>query len=218
MRTPPELDLSELPAAEYNHASHISNLLMILETQLVQFSAAAFLIEHCEQMDRLNWGKAPSRSDRQWFHGMFVAARDAAMTVYNFGWTLKTSIPDNLRRCPTFAKKADQELLRGARRDFEKNFKDHASLRHAVGHAAELMQNTDKFKKNAAGGGIVQCNLEYRSLVYTIDGKRVALPITNETLTTLDSIAERTYQGFAPVTLQPRFPDLRRPFPDAASR
>lgn len=205
---PPGFDTRGLPKAEELEALHLWDLLDDLAQFTLDFEAALDLLDVAEQMLKQSlsrnedWG--PAIHAQRW---PYVPARDAAVTLYQFGWTLVSSIPDALRRCPAFMAKVDHSKLKAARRQFEDGFKSHHLLRHAVGHAAEIFQTREAIKQHAAvgmhlGGGrfYQRGNLLYRTLSYTIDGKEASVPITRDTLATLERLAVQTFEGFAPVS------------------
>lgn len=205
---PPRLDTRALPKAEELEALHLWDLLDDLAQFSSDFECALDLFDIAERklMQSLerddDWGQAIHA--QRW---PFVPARDAAVTLYQFGWTLTVSIPDALRRCPTVTAKVDHDALRSARRNFEDSFKTHHLLRHAVGHSAELSQTRDAMNRHAAKdrhgfSGFMRGNLFNRSLTYSIDGKTASVPITRDTLDALLAITTKTFAGFAPVSWQ----------------
>jgi hypothetical protein len=218
---PPTFDTRELAKAEELEAWHLWDLLDELAKFTLDFEAALDLLDVAERMlaesmkHDEDWGPSIHAGRRP-----SVAARDAAVTLYQFGWTLTVSIPDALRRCPTFMAKIDASKLREVRRKFEEGFRTHHLLRHAVGHAAELFQTREDIERHAAvgrhlGGGrfYQRGNLLYRTLSYTIDGKEASVAITRDTLATLERLTTETFEGFAVVS----FPNVDPAFPSGAA-
>jgi hypothetical protein len=204
---PPPIDTRGLSEQESYEAAHLWDLLDELAQFSLDFEAALDLLDVAEHKLKeslkvdLEWGEAIHA--QRW---PFVPARDAAVTLYQFGWTVSVSIPDALRRCPTLTAKVDHPKLKAARRTFGDNFKTHHLLRHAVGHAAEIFQTHEDVQRHAAvskrvnSRAFMRGNLFDRTLVYTIEGKEVSVAITRETLAKLERLTTETFEGFAPVS------------------
>jgi hypothetical protein len=209
---PPGFDTKGLSEAEELEALHLWDLLDVLAQFTLDFEAALDLLDVAESMQseslqrRSGWGPAI------W---PFVPARDAAVTLFQFGWVLDTSITDALRRCPTFRAKVDHEKLKAVRREFDAAFPTHVSLRHAVGHAAQLNQTRENIQRHAApskhfgaGRAFMRGNLMNRTLIYSNNGVEASVAITRETLATLERFTTETFEAFAPVSW-PNVPDPR---------
>lgn len=206
---PPVFDTRSLSEPEEYEAGHLWDLLDELAQFTLDFEAALDLLDVAERMHRdvfagdPEWG--PATQAGRW---PFVPARDAAVSLYQFGWTLTTSIPDALRRCPTLMAKLDTTALREIRRQFQDAFSTHHLLRHAVGHSAELAQTREHIAKNAAtskqfGGRLFQRGkLLNRTLSYTIKGTEASVAITRETLAVMKRLTTETFDAFAPISWQ----------------
>lgn len=203
---PAGFDTSGLSEAEEYEALHLWDLVDGLGRYAEDFEAAVEMLDIAERLLHQSFDVEDREQGLYAARRVYVPARDAAVTVYQFGWTLKHSIPDALRRCPTLSAKVSHETLKAARREFDDGFKTHQLLRNAVGHAAELSQTREAMERNASrnragtGGFFEQGNLYNRTLTYTIDGKVASLPITRDTLGTLVAITRKTFAGFAPVS------------------
>ena len=199
LEDPPTLSLHQLEETEQYQGGHLWDLLDDLRTYAIEFEASVRLLQQCTE--KLREVDADRDLDEYWLwsHARHIPARDAALTVYHFGWTLLTSIPETLRRCPTISLQADHVELRAARGQFEERLGNYSQLRHAVGHRAELRQSTERKQANAAlnkASGyreIIWGNLERNSLVFTIKGKRVSLAVTCETHQALVDTVQRTF-------------------------
>lgn len=191
---------------EEHEALHLWDLLDELAQFALDFECAVDLLEQAERM--LHRSLEP---DAQWAVAVhvqrlpYVPARDAALTLYQFGRTLIHSIPDALRRCPTLSQKVDHAALREVRRRFEESFKTHELLRHAIGHAAEIFQTRKDIERHAAptrmfgGRAFLRGNLLNRALTYTINGKEASVAITRSSVDALEKLSEGTYDAFAAV-------------------
>jgi len=119
LEDPPDLGIDQLPEAEQYEAGHLWDLLDDLRSFAIEFEGAVRLLDYCETMLRATNAEENLDEHWLWSHGRHIPARDAALTVYQFGWTLITSIPETLRRCPTISTLADHPALRAVRREFK---------------------------------------------------------------------------------------------------
>ena len=194
--------MRRLPEAEAYEASHLWDLLDELRSFTIDFEAAVRILDFCLASERETIGEDQADEHWLWVHGRMIPARDAAMTIYQFGRTLTNSIPNTLRRCPTITALTDQEALKAVRRDYQERFGNYTLLRHAVSHRAELRETTEKKQSNAAidrSSGhpeIIWGNFDFGAFVFTIKGQRLSLPISMETHSALVSFMLRTFAAF----------------------
>lgn len=136
----------------------------------------------------------------------FVACRDAAMTMYHYGWTL-AKIRSLLGQAPETITRTDPIALKEAENDFKALNPLYIKLRHAVAHAAEA-EVGPKSKQNYAtnsigdyinivGDGKIMLagSLVGRSYVWTFEGKTIELPMIPATLHALVDVTARVYDA-----------------------
>jgi hypothetical protein len=197
---PPFFNVAGMPEQERVSTWHLWDLLDDLNAFSADFEAGVRLLEHCRSL-HFTALENDSTDERLKFRWLFIPARDAALSLYHFGWVLTTSIPQALGRCPTVRGKLDPDAVKAIRREFQDRFPDYHSLRHAIGHAAELTQSRDSINKNAAkggsnGSGFMRCNMRDNRLIYTINGKEVSVAISRTNADALWDFTRRTIAEF----------------------
>lgn len=142
-----------------------------------------------------------------------MAARDGALAIYHFGQALD-AIGSSLKECPTVRACTDHTKLRLVRTQFHAHFPSAHSIRHVIGHHADIGAAIEWSAKHSVRGPyqatfggtairildhahIVFCdNLYDHTYVVTYDGAVHSYQITAETSDTISKIRQKTYSAF----------------------
>ncbi|MEB2843796.1 hypothetical protein [Endobacterium cereale] len=128
-----------------------------------------------------------------------MAGRDAAMTVFHFGKTLH-NVRTSLRRTPTIKDKVNDDDLRNARRELERQFRHYEIARDAVGHRAESLESVEKIKRDSvrdsSGHRYQMGYIEGDNYVATYKGQKLSVGLDEKTLRALTQIARQVYSAF----------------------
>ncbi|MBR0869031.1 hypothetical protein JQ633_01575 [Bradyrhizobium tropiciagri] len=133
---------------------------------------------------------------------LFIAARDGAVTIYNFARTVEGLKGTPFVGCPTVSAHVDHDQLRVSRKLLRDGFPDFAPIRHAVSHAAELREEGTKHQAEAVIGDVfpvlqatpwgnmrtkmtLRGVLQDRKFISTFDGRFRTYDVTADTLTRL---------------------------------
>jgi hypothetical protein len=209
-RSGPIFDLAGLSKAEIPAAQNLQMLILVFnryadnfERALDVFDFAAGQFAHVLQRRREELKSEPSaratldaERDR-WAGWMHVAARDAVMTLYQFGQALK-AVRNNLGSVPKLRPHIDSAALKTAESLFYKaRFPQADDVRHAVAHSAEKLA---KIEEDAHRHGAFYSDvLSGRSLVMTHKGIDLSVPITVETLRAITDIRHLVNAAFRAV-------------------
>jgi len=188
-----------LPTEEHSGFLHLFDHIMRLAQLALQFEAAVALFDF-SQDDRLP-SRRDEESDEVYFtrrHDMqikrawiFIAARDAAITLDQFFKSLK-GIGNYRTKCPTFYQRLDLGKIREVRRDFTKVFPHIEKIRNRVAHEVENLADPAKMEKHADGKLYMINSMIGRQFVNTIDRERVGYELsdaaTNEIKETVAAI------------------------------
>jgi hypothetical protein len=167
---------------ELDHALHIVNGLNSLTRYMFHFGDAVYLYQAAiSQNPRPAW--------------VFVPCRDAGMSIYHFSILLK-ALRSSLRYVPTLKASINHQLLRTASRQFNRDFPDTETMRHAIAHQAELVEDLAALRSNiivgdgsyitknvwieAGKSAMFQDYLEGATYYNAIDGKMVKFDITKQ--------------------------------------
>ena len=120
----PLADLQQLPAC-----AKLDARLHELASYVGDFDAAIQLFGETRPVAK------ESPKHRRW---MFIAARDGAVTLFNFDKALQT-LGQLLRSCPALWAHAPPKPFKDARKIFDTAFPTVGDSRHAVAHAAEFV-------------------------------------------------------------------------------
>jgi len=133
-----------LPESETSAAYVLTRNIMSLNRQVEKFAAALALRRSCEgQTDQFP-------ITLQW---IFIAARDATMTIYHFAKTLE-AIRGGCKNAPILQGRVDHERLKLAKKIFDARFPDFEALRHSVAHSAEKTRSAESFAMNTFSGSL----------------------------------------------------------------
>ena len=149
-------DQGLISPAEQKAGHHIAQAVVALNSYLEEFHYALKLFDAIDaEMAKLAPASAlrsmPQAEQTAWGDKMMtylrwkqIAARDAAMTIYHIGRAISAIRTKNLPLCPTLGALTDHAALREADRRFERAFPHYELIRHAIGHAAEIMATRQK--------------------------------------------------------------------------
>src|SRR4051812_35353274 len=135
---PPTINIAALPPEEQIiTAWEISNGLRNLSRYCRGFQIAMSLFDFskAETVRFEADGIKPSLPFQEW---MYLAGRDAAITIFHFGKAIsiiRRTIFDN---CPELAAKLDESEFQKVISFFKKRFPRWEGIRHTVAHAAEM--------------------------------------------------------------------------------
>src|SRR5690349_10540688 len=79
----------------------------------------------------------------------FIAARDAAMTVWHFGDAMGQISTAMYRDVPTLRELVDRSILRSATKRFNECFRGAEAIRDAISHIAEFGGTLQKLDENS---------------------------------------------------------------------
>jgi hypothetical protein len=139
----------------------------------------------------------------------FSAARDGALSIYNFYWALK-GIPDSLNECNYLANRLNLVELRKVRKKFDALFTNATQVRHAVGHATEKAKNRREHNQHGFTGIVkipglnlgpvkrflIVDHLYRRNFCNTWQGKIECYKISKKTLADLASVRDAAFDVF----------------------
>lgn len=206
----PILDLAGLSKAEIAAAQNLQMRILVFnryaenfERALDVFDFAAGQFAHVLQRRREALkseagARATLDAERdRWAGWMHVAARDAVMTLYQFGQALK-AVKNNLGSVPKLRPHIDSAALKTAENLFYKmRFPQADDRRNSVVHSAEKLA---KIEEDAQQRGAFYSDvLSGRSLVMTHKGVDLSVPITAETLHAITDIRQRVNAAFRAV-------------------
>jgi hypothetical protein len=198
LRRPNVASCHNLSPAENAEAGHIDWLLLLLDIYVRQFQTALDLFTHAEALIRKDL------SSHTRFQGwLFIAARDAALTIYHFGHVLQAT-RGRIRRCPTLKPFYRAQSMRLAHKLYEANFGHIERIRHAIGHTGEMISTPENLKRMQGGGqdrqpSLIISHLSNRKFQTTHDGELFSFEIADETLKMLERITGLAYEAFAPI-------------------
>lgn len=144
----------------------------------------------------------------QW---QLIAARDGAITIFNFGKTLEAANKILFKSCPTWSNIIVKSEIGSAFSLWKSNFADFVGIRHTVAHAAELFQSerhehafSGKADLNflSADGSVdlfMSGNLNGREFISTFKQNIVSYELSSKTAALLSLIAQTFFDAFKPV-------------------
>lgn len=222
----PSFKYRTLPKEEWDGARRLEARLIDLHHYCDTFHAALALFDHAAALHApvsstralIKQGRLKAAQDareqaalyRKW---LMIAARDGAMTIYNFDRAIE-SIPSVLHRCPTLEKLVTHDELRAAKDRFIHHFGSAAAIRLFVAHQAEVFGSDQEIKKhsysgpvNAAGinlpmaqGLMIGGVLQDRVYSVTTKGEIHQYEISQATLDQLVSVKQAVYGAFKGAT------------------
>lgn len=178
------------PSDERQGRDHINFLLMLACLYVHRFRSAVSLIRHCEPLLGPKLGQEPP----EWIG---IAVRDAALSVYHFGVTLR-AIRAGLKRCLTLRDQVDADELRKAAKAFARDFPDAVLLRHAVGHLAEQLSTPEKMAELRRPGEFLKWETQVGGYFTMASpaGRQVRLDVHERTQAQLRRVLVMTCEAF----------------------
>jgi len=232
------LGAARYPEGERDALFHTNGLLGGLVTHIITFEAALTLCDSAEAyienveaklqavIARMRAGDESAFNERIELHEQMqgdpvmhwpgIAVRDATMTVYHFGETLKAL---NFKDAPTLREAVLHDKLRMARKKFDEYFPQIEEVRHSVGHSAEMVKSQEAVQfnsvrgpmktavVNASGSGssvLLSNSLEGRKLTATWADKHtraarvVSFECSEASLAKLKEVNQLVQEAFAP--------------------
>lgn len=216
----PDLGANALPQSERPAANEIQQSLHALSGYTDDFGATLRLFDESLHAYALATVTKTTNDGQARMH---IAARDGAMTIFNFARTVEGIHGKNaFTNCPTLSTYVDREQLRSARKLLNQSFPDFVPIRHSVAHAAELREETEKHHAEAVVGDIfptlrgtplanirtkmmLRGALQDRNFICTFEGKVRTYEVSANTFSALKKIKEQVFAAFArsPATYQP---------------
>ncbi len=135
-REAPVLYYGNVPESQHHAHQLVGHALDNLNHYVDCFESALELHDHGQAKHLATKGKR-WRIFRHW---QFIAARDGALSIYHFHWTLQ-GLVSAVSDCKYLSDRLDLTAIRTARKQFESWFPNAIQLRHAVGHSAERTKN-----------------------------------------------------------------------------
>jgi hypothetical protein len=209
---------------ERSTADHLNLLTFSLENHVNGFQTALRLFDHCTDLHNALMATPDHVFDRHrdYQSWVFIAARAATLDIYHFGISL-ASLRNRAGLCPTLRPHFNNDALHLVERSFEAKFPGADRMRHAIGHAAEMLRTPEFFDDNfrIEKTGFLISEIRHRSFVLTHEGTVFTVEISSATLETLQSLLARTFDVLRPMaaaawTYEPARPS--RPQPDQPGR
>jgi hypothetical protein len=165
---PPRFHMQALTTEEQHAAWLVQSNLSAFESHVRAFGAALSLFDFCLSSFRSGPADAGDWS--------FVAARDAAMSIYH-AYTVLDGVRQTLAGCPRLNDMTDKRALRSAGQIFHTYFRSFEDMRDAVSHIGEKMKTPKKFAEHAFSGSIDSRaikadNVKRMTMSNVLDGRR----------------------------------------------
>jgi hypothetical protein len=166
---------------------------------LLQFSRASKL---ALDADTKTW-PAPWTPDHfRYGAWSLAAAHSAVLSLYNFGTVLETVLA--VRKNPNlkaFGSYFEKNTIQVIRRQFAADFPKYELIRHAVGHSAEFLMDTNKhaIRSEDAAPMMVADSLNGTKYGHSVEGEFVEVDISEESSQKLRAIVDRIAESFNPV-------------------
>jgi hypothetical protein len=198
--------IHSLPTDEEQHHSmiHIQNLTRLSDF-LNDFCASVALHQHVATLHQqvLLAGDGDKLAFNRNMHMLKrwddVAGREAAMTIFHYGKTLK-ALRSGLKHTPTLAASSDSGSLRSATQTFEKSFPNPDIGRHAAGHRGEFSATLAELRKHGTPGEgkrtFIFPHMEGDEFVATAKGREARLKIDNANWEKLAEITVLVFSAF----------------------
>ena len=182
------MPLDDLSVAEQGEVEHALMLLEALDSYLGSFRSAVDLFEHVESFAQSAARRLRSLVDpttgsflgiqdealamaemvQRYSDWASIPAKDAAMTIYQFGETVK-AFRNSLGRSLVLRQGHDTAEARKATRLFDTAFPRTVKLRHALAHQAEYRKSVEHLQAHADRGVYAEWSVEGR--LFTVNGR-----------------------------------------------
>lgn len=207
----PSINWIAFPADEQEAARLLSTALVMLGFQVDKFEHALMLADYCDQQragpeaeldhsapDFFGRMRAQMDETMRWANWIQVAARDAAISLYNFA-EVKQSITGLIGQCKTIEPHINRQELGRGHALFERGFPTYAHIRFSVAHAGKPFASPEKLQKHAVPGmPMIIGTLMNRTLQSTVNGKHASFDLTQESVNILRDVTTAIYRGFSP--------------------
>ena len=207
----PDLGANTLPLSERRAGNEIQQSLHALSSYSNDFGAAVRLFD--ESFNDYARATITNTTD-DGLARMHIAARDGAVTIWNFAKTVEGIGRRVFKECPTLARHVDRTQLRSANKLLRQSFPDFAPIRHSVTHAEELREKAAEHQIDGIVGevfptlqahplGTVQTKILVRNSLQgcrfqnTFEGQLRAYEVSSDSLVGLNKIKEAAYAAFA---------------------
>jgi len=193
--------LRSLPREEQKSAGILITLLLQMSELRNEFVAAASLKLHTQSLrsgpvitDPLEAAETSHLIDL-W---EAMAHRDAALCIYNISEALK-AIRGAGRDVPSLL--CDHGALREAAKSLIRQFPSSVSIRHSIGHRAEMIANLKQFRSHAVGGTQLYLpQVDGERFTATYRGEMAEMLLNDLTVQHLSAIIHLVYKAFPALT------------------
>ena len=185
----PHIDDSSFSETDRQHVDSIQLLLYALDGFISRLRSDLGLFDYAAK--RAFQPHQPT-ARRHWIH---IAARDATITLWDFGDAL-TQLESTVRSCEPLRTKQRVTALRVAKGQFGNAFPDARRMRrvsaHPVGHFSTPQARRNNAHRRMLGYG----NIRNRTIEHTHEGRRISFDLSEETITKLEAICTAVFNAF----------------------
>jgi hypothetical protein len=189
---------------QIDDARHFNHLLDELRYHAEEFRLAVRLLDYCNAGCKGD----PFNTYGRW---RWIAARDAAITVYNFKTGLE-AMKRHKGKIDEVRAHANHKMFKDAVALFDETFPHAVQMRHAVAHDADQMATVDKVEKNShaktgdipglvveGGAGVMLGrSLMKRTLGMPWEGQYIKLDVTFENADLLEQVRKIVFEALEP--------------------
>jgi hypothetical protein len=208
---PPAFNRFVFPEDEFELACLLQTNLFHLSHHVSVFKTAVELADYCDATrgpyrakmlhagDNIAEAWEASRINHQFVKWKQLAARDGAITLYNFAET-KQVIDKQKAQCPTIFPHVDRKTLKRANVLFNKAFPGLADIRLSVAHAGKLAKSEEESARHRVPGSKVQITqmLADRRFSSSVNSKMASYDLTAESAAVLEAVTDEIYRAYAP--------------------
>lgn len=212
-RTPPRLGAGIEDRTIAGQLWDIESDLGSLHRFTVDFFHAVSLFDTAEDAIRRKRQYPADRVEARDFESVligwkWIAARDAAMTIFHVAKTLEATRAKS-GRCVFLRNTVDFPAFKRARKLFEAQFPNFDTIRHGVAHSAEITSTPKRRAENSYDGdydsplarirdstGTLLKGLHARTFTNTYDGKIVSFDVSWENWKRLDDLVVAVFRAF----------------------
>ncbi len=205
-REAPALYYGNVPESQHHAHDVVGGALDNLNHCLDCFESALKLHDH--GLTKLRSAKGITRK-HLYRHWQFIAARDGAVSIFNFKWALE-GLGDSVNQCDYLKERLDLAAIRAAKRLFDKHFPNATQVRHAVAHATEKSKNPREHLEHGYTGVckipglnlgkvrnfVITDHLYRRSFCNTWKGKIECYKLSKGSLKNLSLVRDAVYDAF----------------------
>ncbi|PDT76991.1 hypothetical protein [Bradyrhizobium sp. C9] len=207
----PELGANSLPEHERRAGNDVQQTLRALSSYASDFGAAVRLFDESFN----EYARATiTNTTSDGLARMHIAARDGAVTIWNFAKALESTARPIFTECPTLAQYVDRKQLKAANKLLRQLFPDFAEIRHSVGHAQELREEATKHQVDGTVGEmfptlhahplatvqtkiLIRNSLHGRTFRNTFEGRLRTYEVSSDSVAGLNRIKDAAYAAFA---------------------